>query len=450
MKQFLFVLSILMSGILTAQNVPLPTGKAIYIPKDLQQMDLQNPDSKWSYHRMAHSENFAVFWEKGFGNDLSSPPPLEGHSMKVDLPNLLHKLETFYVYFRDTLKFVKPGSKSEKYRMMVMLNYSLEGTAYGGDYDQQIGALWIAPNRIQDKKLNCIAHELGHSFQAQISCDGEGEAWGGSGFFEMASQWMLWQVNPDWITDEKYHWEAFMTLTHKAYLHLKNIYHSPYVLEYWGTKHGLPFIAELFRQGKRGEDPVMTYKRLTGLDQTQFCDEMFDACRHFINWDFERVWKETRLYANRHTCKLIDETSGWHKVAPENCPENYGYNAIPLVVPEAGTEVEVEFRGERNGEEYHLFNVEKAGWRYGFVGVTEDGKSIYGDMSRDEKDKIRFVTPKKQKLAHLWLVVMGAPTKHWMNPQDKHEDAQWPYRIKLKGTKLLKDHLLSFSLRFDS
>ena len=235
MKQFLFVLSILMSGILTAQNVPLPTGKAIYIPKDLQQMDLQNPDSKWSYHRMAHSENFAVFWEKGFGNDLSSPPPLEGHSMKVDLPNLLHKLETFYVYFRDTLKFVKPGSKSEKYRMMVMLNYSLEGTAYGGDYDQQIGALWIAPNRIQDKKLNCIAHELGHSFQAQISCDGEGEAWGGSGFFEMASQWMLWQVNPDWITDEKYHWEAFMTLTHKAYLHLKNIYHSPYVLEYWGT-----------------------------------------------------------------------------------------------------------------------------------------------------------------------------------------------------------------------
>ena len=27
--------------------------------------------------------------------------------------------------------------------MMVMINYSLEGTAYGGDYDGQIGALWI-------------------------------------------------------------------------------------------------------------------------------------------------------------------------------------------------------------------------------------------------------------------------------------------------------------------
>lgn len=33
-----------------------------------------------------------------------------------------------------------------------------------------------------------------------------------------------------------------MKLTHKAYLHLENIYHSPYVLEYWGMKRGLPLL----------------------------------------------------------------------------------------------------------------------------------------------------------------------------------------------------------------
>lgn len=437
MKRIFLVLSILFSTITLAQTVPFPSGKTIYIPKDLQQMDLQSPDSKWSYHRMACTDNFVVFWEKGFGNDLSNPPQLEGHPMQVDLPNLLQKLESFYTYFRDTLKFVKPGSKSEKYRMMVMLNYSLEGTAYGGDYDQQIGALWIAPNRIQDKKLNCIAHELGHSFQAQISCDGEGESWGGSGFFEMASQWMLWQVNPEWITDEKYHWDAFMKLTHKAYLHLENIYHSPYVIEYWGTKRGLPFIAELFRQGKRGEDPVMTYKRLTGLNQSQFCDEMFDACRHFINWDFERTWKETRPYANKNTCKLLPEANGWYRVAAENCPENYGYNAIPLVVPEAGKTVKVEFSGLRTGDDYSLIHPDKAGWRCGFVGVTQEGRTIYGDMGRDGKGNLRFTAPRGQKLSYLWLVIMGAPTEHWKNPAPKDTDAQWPYQIKLKGTGLL-------------
>ena len=73
---------------------------------------------------------------------------------------------------------------------MVMVNYSLEGTAYGGTYDDFIGALWVTPNRIQDQKLNCLAHELGHSFQLQIMADKTGEAWGGSGFFEMTSQWM--------------------------------------------------------------------------------------------------------------------------------------------------------------------------------------------------------------------------------------------------------------------
>lgn len=412
-------------------------GKEIYIPKDLQKMNLEDTASVWSYHRLCCTDNLAIFWQKGFGNDLSNPPRLEGQEMKVDLKNLSEKLEHFYTFFRDTLQFTKPGSNSDRYRMMVMLNYSLEGTAYGGDYDGVIGGLWVAPNRIQDKKLNCIAHELGHSFQSQITCDGAGEAWGGCGFFEMASQWMLWQVNPDWQTDERYHWEAFTKLSHKAFLHLENIYHSPYVLEYWSTKHGKPFIAEMFRQGKRGEDPVITYKRMTKLSQSDFCDEMFDACRHFVNWDFERVWKNSRPYANQYTCRLIAQPKGWYQVAAENCPENYGFNAIPLIVPESGKKIEVSFEGiNQSIEGYTAVHSDKAGWRYGFVAITAEGKSIYGDMGTNASGKLSFQVPDNVKLSHLWLVVMGAPTEHWMNPSPEsgEKDAQWPYRIKLKGT----------------
>ena len=89
----------------------------------------------------------------------------------------------------------------------------------------------------------------------------------------------------------------------------------------------------------------MTYKRMTGLSQEAFCDEMFDACRHLINWDFDRVWKNTRPYANKYTCKLTSQSDGWYQVATENCPENYGFNAIPLRVPEPGTKVELQFEG---------------------------------------------------------------------------------------------------------
>ena len=105
----------------------LPPGKAIYQPKEFAGQDWYSDTSRYSYRRMSCTDNLAIFWEKGFGNDLAAPPDLEGHPMAVDLENLKYQLERFYLFYRDSLKFVKPGSQSEKYRMMAMIQYSLEG-----------------------------------------------------------------------------------------------------------------------------------------------------------------------------------------------------------------------------------------------------------------------------------------------------------------------------------
>ena len=164
---------------------------------------------------------------------------------------------------------------------------------------------------------------------------------------------------------------------------------------------------------------------------------MFDACRHFVNWDFKRVWKETRPYANQYTCKMNPSKEGWYRVAPENCPENYGFNAVPLSVPQPGSAVEVEFLGETGREGYNSVHPEKAGWRYGFVAVTREGKSVYGEMGNNTKGVVKYIAPKDVPLAYLWLVVMGAPTEHWMNPISGEKDAQWPYKIKITGSFLL-------------
>ena len=319
-----------------------------------------------------------------------------------------------------------------------MIMYSLEGTAYGGTYDNKIGAFWAAPNRLQDEKLNAVAHELGHSFQLQIIADGQGEAWGGNGIYEMASQWMLWQVNPDWMKDENYHWVAFKELTHKAFLHVDNIYHSPYVLEYWGVKHGLPIIAEMFRQGLKGEDPVITYKRMNEMTQEQFNDEMMDVYLHLVNLDYDRVYDLTRQWANSFApfkANLKEDGNGWLQVVKEACPENYGFNVIKLKVPEAGQIVKVDFKGLSEATGYNIINADKAGWRYGFVGVTTEGKSVLGTVGRDAEGQISFTTPSDVKLSYLWLVVMGAPTEHWMNSSTE-VDAQWPYKIKISGTDI--------------
>ena len=374
-------------------GMPLYAQKKIYIPEDLRGMDLQADSSKWSFKRSIETDDLIFMWERGFGSDTANPPMLDGKPMAFDLENLKNRVQSFYLFFRDTLAFTQPGSKADQYKMMVMVMYSLDGTAYGGTYDNFIGALWVAPNRIQDEKMNCMAHELGHSFQLQIPADSVGDAWGGSGFFEMTSQWMLWQVNPDWLTDENYHFEAFKKLTHKAYLDLENIYHSPYVIQWWSDLHGRKSIAELYRQGRRGEDPVMTYKRMYGMSQSQFNDEMFRGYQHLVNFDFNHARKETRKYACSFNTELEKIVDGWYR--PKNTPEEYGFNAILL--DELVNMKARNFRLQLKGDNL----------RYGFVGVTADGESLYSPVNATT-----FEVPAGKTLAHLYLIVMGAPMAH--------------------------------------
>lgn len=436
------------------EQYPLPEGKELYRPLEYSGQDWRVDTFAYCYNRMACTDNLAIFWEKGFGDDLANPPQLEGNDMHVDLENLKNKLEQFYTFYRDDLNFVNEGSLSERYRMMVMIQYSLEGTAYGGTYDNTIGAFWAAPNRLQDENLNTVAHELGHSFQLQMIADGS-SCWGdgqGAGFYEMTSQWMLWQVNPNWIAEEQYHWDAFKQAMHKAFLHEENIYRSPYVLEYWSEKNGQTFIADMYRQSLSYEDPVQTYQRMKGYqagENYKFVDEMFDCYCHLVNLDFERVYDETRAFANsfENFSPYMDiQDDGYYQVKAERCPENYGFNVIKLSVPEAGTTVTADFKGLQ-GEDVApngCLGYDNAWYyipyyRYGFVGVTEDGETVLGTSGStdyyNQTSTASWTVPSDQKLAYLWLVVTAGPsTDHWT--LSALPMAQWPYKVKLTNTSI--------------
>lgn len=133
-----------------AQRYLCPKAKKSISPKTCEAWTCKTPKANGAITAW-HVPKTSSSLGKGFGDNLSDPPQLEGHSMKVNLKNLEEKLEHFYHYFYHTLQFAKTGSKCDKYRMMVMINYSLEGTAYGGDYDGEIGALWIAPTGYRTK-----------------------------------------------------------------------------------------------------------------------------------------------------------------------------------------------------------------------------------------------------------------------------------------------------------
>lgn len=378
----------------------LPSGKEIYIPEELRNNDFTSKDSQWSYYRMACTPNVVCFWEKGFGDDLSKAPDLDGHPMTVDLDNLLSRVEYFYNVYRDMMGFLLPGSKAERYRMMVMLKYSLEGTAYGGCYDATIGGLWITPNRVQDKTLNCIAHELGHSFQIQIACDGKSQGMGGS-MFETSAQWMLWQVNPRWTTDEYYHWEAYRKQIHLSLFHPENMYHAPFVMEYWSMLHGLTYMADLFRGGKQGEDFAQAYMRMYNVDMQHMGDQLLDCYSRLITFDFPDKRKESLRYACEMRSEMKDTLDGWKK--PVNAPQTYGFNVDEIPLPAVGKTVKVQFRG--------LSTQENIGYRYGLVAVDQDNNPTYLGAHSELKKTLTYKNP--GNTTRLYLVVVGCPTKEY-------------------------------------
>lgn len=419
---------------------PAAAAKELYLPAKAFNVpdnnDYDNAESEFCFHRMVQGDNVAIFWNKEYGDDPMANPD---ERRRFDVRKMLTECERFYDYYVNEMEFVEKGSSlSDRYKLVVYVFGGESGTAFGGGADDKIGALWTPAVRVNRAPYGVLAHEMVHSFQHLMRLDtGKGPR---GAINEMAAQYLLWQVYPEWMTFENYHLVDFMKKTHYAFLHPTNMYHSPYVLEYWASRHGKTFFGELCRSTGPDEDPVMTYKRLNSLSQEQFNDEMFDAARRFVTWDMERIEKVARPYANQHQCRLNDIGDGWYRIDPSRCPQNYGYNGIRLKVPAAGTRVALEFKGTAGAEGFNAVKVDKAGWRYGFLAYLKDGSRVYGDVGREADGTTEFEVPEHTE--YLWLVVMGAPQEHWpvasgrRGQSGNNTEEQWPYQVKLTGTTL--------------
>ena len=415
--------------------------KEIFIPaKSLKENKFNQPDGQFSYDYMTESENLVLFWAKSFGKE---PTKYADKGKRFCPEEILREGERFYNYYVDKLKFVdKKKSFSSRYKMIIWM-YDDQTSAFGWG-DEGVGMMWMRPCRAQSYPYCALAHEMGHSFQYMVGADGARSFPVSSPLVEYTSQWMLWQVYSDWTTIEQYHLDAYMDQTHYSLLSVHNMYHAPQFMEYWANKHGQDIISRIWRQAEGKEDPAATYKRLTGLNQQQFNDEIYEAASRFVAWDIPRIKSICSSYANQHRCKLDKVADGWYQIASTRCPQNYGYNAIRLNVPESGKIVSLDFKGIAGSEGFRSERVDKAGWRYGFVVVNKAGKCLYGDMYRGkngENGTVRFEIPKDTQF--LWLVVTGAPTEHWdfvkpwSTPKEELEkEAQWPYQIRLEGTSI--------------
>jgi hypothetical protein len=437
-KNFIKILSAFIYGAFCTVSAQNTSHKELYIPKKVWMLpennDYKDAKSDYNFEHMMTSENFAIFWHKEYGKDPMSNTEV---TERFNPEKMLSECERIYDVFVNQLKLVQSGnSLIDKYKILVFVFKGEEKTAFGGGEEDKIGIFWTPAVRVNKEPYGVLAHELGHSFQYLSHAD-TGKGPDGT-IMEMSAQYMLWQVYQDWMTFENYHVLDYLKGTHYGFLHPYNMYHSPFVIEYWSQKRGKDFFGKLMRNSEQGEDAVFTYKRLNGLNQEQFNNEMFDASRRFITWDLPRIDVVAQPYANQHVTKLQKLENNWYGVDAANCPQNYGYNGIRLEIPKPDTKLELHFKGTSGKADFAQVNTEKAGWRYGFAAQLKNGSRVYSKTFSKTNGKESFKVP--QDCEHLWLVVMGAPSEHWKRPDrwgdnpDKTPDEQWPYEFKLSGT----------------
>ncbi len=415
--------------------------------------DVNNADNAWNYSRSKQSKNFILFWEKGYNTE--DPDKLVCGNYKPSVTQILANAEIAFKFYSDSLKFVKKGSsKTDNYKMVIRLRYEpTEWEASGSGVDNTIGLLTLTPWAAPSRNWQTLYHEVGHCFQYQVHCDnGDQNGWmygfgdnasGGCGWWEQCAQWQAYKIMPgEQFTNE---WvSGYLNNVHKHPLHEGPRYENFYIQDYWSSLHGVDIIGRLWNQSKKPEDPIETYKRITGITQEKFNDEMYDCAARFASWDIPAIksYGASKI-ASRPQPAMTNAGDNYWMISASVCPENYGHNIIQVNVPKSGGTVMAFFEGKAGADGFRKINTSYAGWRYGFVAMKSDGTRVYSDMSSASmkvdggKGTATFECP--ANCSRLWFVVSGAPSTHWRHPWDDNvtNDEQWPYQVKFGNTNKL-------------
>lgn len=420
-------------------------GRILWHPSTYSDNNYLNNNSQWSLERSMESEHFVVFWEKGFGAD----PTKAASSYRFNPQTVLDNAEMIWDKYVNDLGFLMPGkSTTDTYKIQLYVLYQTDWRADASGVDGKTGIGHVSPGAIGARGGHTVAHEIGHTFQYLVSADlgslhgynyGYGaNASGGNGWWESCANWQAYKVYPErQFTDGEY-FEGYLPLCHLNFMHEDCRYQNCFVQDYWCMKHGQDFIGRLWREATKPEDPVETYKRLNNLSQEELSDEFYEGFARMATWDIDGVRERARHRIGQHPSSLHQTSAndGTWAIDESCCPQNYGYNIINLNPTAPGTQVKASFKGIAGASGYRAINVDKAGWRYGFVAYTTQGETVYGEVGREKEGVAELTVPADCK--NLFFVVMGAPTDYWRHPwdDDSSNDEQWPYEVKFENTDL--------------
>ena len=473
-KIALIIVATLLVGAATADEP-----RSIYTPQEFRADGFDSPNAKWSLTRSKESEHCVVFWAKEFGDDPNAASVPE--ELRVDVDDLLDKAEKIYATNVERLQFsAKPEKKSrlDEYKLEIYLLYQREWLATGAGYDDVIGALWVNPSTCKPVG-EVIGHELGHTFQYQVYCDqlANGESRdhqsgfryahdGGFGntIWEQCAQWQAWQDFPK-AAFTPYQKDVWAKNCHRAFENEWMRYQSYWFFYAVKDLHGADAIGAVWKASRRPEDFLDAYRRVyCDDDPEKLADDLYYYASRAATYDFD----ELREFApdewiDAYRPEIVVNDEGAWQIAYASCPDESGFNAIPLDPKGYDGVVEVSFKSlpigsplakddpgvvalsrerEPKTATTRAYNAPtgamkdaRSQFRYGFVALCDDGKRVYGDDYRESEKTVQFEIP--ENATRLFFVVAAVADRHYRHKWDDDEsnDLQLPYQISVRNAK---------------
>lgn len=211
------------------------------------------------------------------------------------------------------------------------------------------------------------------------------------------------------------------------------------LLQYLAERDGEQLLGTMWREAEAGEDPLTTYKRLTGLRQSDLNRRVAEYALRTVTWDFldrsaiaagvDRL--DPALLADRTTpVEAVEGDPGHYRVLDAFAPSDYGFTIVRLQPDPGVRDIHVRVRAHDVAAD--------AGLSFGFVAMSGDVPR-YSPVTESVDEQVQLSLRAGENEAY--LVVVGTPTvNHRHGGGDAYGDvARYAYEFRVAGATVADD-----------
>ncbi|MGS2586117.1 DUF6055 domain-containing protein [Streptomyces hebeiensis] len=408
-----------------------PAAKSVYIPARWT----QSGEVPWSASRSRESTNFVLLWgEKSGTNPVSAPAPYN-----FDPNSVITQLENLYSFYVNTMAFTPETGLLAQHKIIVIVTRTwnrteLDAWATGGSVDNRVGIINVAPGAALPGSWG-LAHELAHVFQNYtfLGRSGAGFVDPSAGtFWETGAEFMAMQALPTtaagdltrWLRSENLYWSSS-----------RHHYGNWMLAQYIKDRDGLAMFNRMWNEARSTEHPLETYRRITGISQSELGRRIGEYATRTVNYDFgnrstlmpfiTNVYGAGFLNAyNGGNVEAVDQSLSHYRINARVAPSDYGFNKIKLVPSSPGGLVKIRLKGHAE--------TGASGWTFGLVAMR-NGTARYSALSSGTDGQISFQLQSGE--SEVWLVVTATPTAvpHYGFLDGYTKARRFPYEFRLSG-----------------